>query len=535
MSYTGGTPIIGEGKGDPDKIADWAIANGAQRPDELRDYLDTVYRMAPALGLNPDVVVGQSHLETGGWNSLWWNTRLNPAGIGVTGDARQDAISRVFSNGEAAALGHMLHLYLYTVGDDIPSGFSVNDDPRRLEAIEAGYVGFADVLDNLTNTWAVDDQYGAKIAARMNLMEAAGLLGATGDTKPEAPVATHRYILSAGHRNTNGGGARNEINWTYPSVVALKDAIEDRGGKAWIVQQEDGDGDASRYVNGGLQQAASTCVKLASKYGPFDAYISSHYNGGASPGFHAIFPDAPTGGVDVKANNPLDVRLCRTIRDRVKATNTVRMLSWTADSPGVMSERETGVGAKGYRLGEMYGTMGFRDRTARVIIEASSIDVASEARYINDPKWVRDVYCEAVVDALEDVFGKFREGPVEQPPGPEEPEIPNIPKPEYATADPIEQVADLPPYVKLPNGAQMVRVDHTVKAVKNTPRLQYADPASPRVGPDVPAGSLFDVRYLIINTDGSLYWYSPWATRFRFEDAVPDVAEVDDTPEEQAA
>ena len=105
-------------------------------------------------------------------------------------------------------------------------------------------------------------------------------------------MATHKYILSAGHRNTNGGGAKNEINWTYPSVIALKDAIEDRGGKAWIVQEEDGDGDKTRYVSGGLQAAAAKCVDLASKYGPFDAYISCHYNGGPSPGFHAIFPDS---------------------------------------------------------------------------------------------------------------------------------------------------------------------------------------------------------------------------------------------------
>jgi hypothetical protein len=344
-------------------------------------------------------------------------------------------------------------------------------------------------------------------------------------------MATHKFVLSAGHRNTNGGGARNEINWTYPSVVALKAAIEDRGGQAWIVQEEDGDGDKSRYVNGGLQQAASKCVDLSKKLGPFDAYISSHYNGGPSPGFHAIFPDSPSGGVDVKANNPLDVRLCRTIRDRVRSTNTVRMLSWTADSPGVMSERETGVGSKGYRLGEFYGTLGFRLSTARVIIEASSIDVASEARYINDPHWVRHVYCEAVVDALEDVFGKFSERPDVPAPGPDP--IPEPPKP-YERADPIPELAELPAYVKLPNGAQLIRVDHTVKAVTDTPRLKWASKDSPKIGPDVKAGELFDVAYLIVNADGSLYWYSPWATRFKFDDALPYTADVDDEQEEAA-
>ena len=130
-------------------------------------------------------------------------------------------------------------------------------------------------------------------------------------------MTTHRYILSGGHRNTNRGGATGEVHWTYGATVRLRDAIVRRGGKAWIIQEQDGDSDRTDYLNGGLQQAAVHCTKLAPSLGPFDAYISMHYNGGASPGFHAIFPDAPTGGVDVKANNPLDVKLCRTVRDKV--------------------------------------------------------------------------------------------------------------------------------------------------------------------------------------------------------------------------
>lgn len=338
-------------------------------------------------------------------------------------------------------------------------------------------------------------------------------------------MATHRYILSAGHRNTNGGGAYREIDWTYPSVVAIRNEIVKRGGQAWIVQEEDGDGDPTFYRNGGLQQAASRCVELAKKFGPFDAYISSHYD--SSPGFHAIFPDSPSGGTDIKANNPLDVRLCRAMRDRVKATKTVPMKSWTADSPGVMSERETGVGAKGYRLGEFYGTLGFRLTTARVIIEASG----TGDPYIWKEGWVTGVYAPAIVDALEDVFGVFREAQPEPQPEPNpEPD----PKPIYERADPIPELAELPAYVKLPNGAQLIRVDHTVKAIRDTPRLKWASPDSPAIGPDVKAGELFDVQYLVLNADGSLYWYSPWATRFAFADALPYVADVDDVKEEAA-
>lgn len=328
-------------------------------------------------------------------------------------------------------------------------------------------------------------------------------------------MATHRYIISAGHRNTNRGGAHREIDWTYPNAVALKREIEKRGGKAWIVQEEDGDRDPSFYLNGGLQSAAMRCVALAKVYGPFDAYISLHYD--SSPGFHAIFPD---GANDTKAMNPLDVRLCRAIRDRVKATKTVPMKAWTADGPGSMSEKETNVGSKGYRLGEFYGTIGFRDTTARVILEASG----TGDPYLWKEGWVEDVYCPAIVDGLEDVFGRFSESKPDPKPEP-------VPTPIYATADPIREVADLPAYVRLANGAQLVRTDLTVKALRDTPRLRWADPKGPHIGPNVKQGERFAVQYLIIQPDNTLFWYSPYATRFLFSDTEVYDADVDDVTE----
>lgn len=324
---------------------------------------------------------------------------------------------------------------------------------------------------------------------------------------------SHKFILSMGHRNENRGGANNEINWTPGATRALKEAIIARGGEAWIIQEESGSG--SEWYPGGLQSAATACVNLAKTKGPFKAYISMHYNGGASPGFHAIFPDSWSAG-DQKANNPLDVRLCRRIRDAVKATNTVRMLSWTADSPGVMSERETGVGAQGYRLGEFYGTLGFRATTARVILEASSIDVASERAYINDPNWVRHVYCEAIVDALEDEFGAFREDGGEAPIEPEQPDT------QYATPsfrpalEALKHIdaADIPFMVKDGDDWWFL-VDREVQAITDTPRLQYAHPDSAHVGPIIPSGTSFYVWFAVIGADGLPYGYTLWGTRIR--------------------
>lgn len=290
-------------------------------------------------------------------------------------------------------------------------------------------------------------------------------------------MADHRYILSAGHRNTDRGGASGEIEWTYPSCKALKQAIEARGGQAVIIQEEDGDDDPSFFRNGGLQSAAKKCVGLADMNGPFNAYISSHYNGGASPGFHAIFPDGKDG--DSKDDNPKDVKLCRAIRDRVKATNTVAMLSWTADSPGVMSERETGVGARGFRLGEFVGSRGFRDTTVRVVIEAGSIDVARERVFINDRDWVRNVYAEAIVDALEDVFGAFPEKKVDVTEGFAKPK----PRPALTQYRDRDEVS-IPAAIN-DDDRWYFWIGQEVTVINQTRRMQIADDDAPSVGPDL--------------------------------------------------
>jgi hypothetical protein len=341
------------------------------------------------------------------------------------------------------------------------------------------------------------------------------------------PMATHRFILSAGHRNTDRGGARNEINWTYHIwAKSQKASIEARGGKAWIIQEEDGDNDPSFCVGRGLQNAAQLCVNLAKAVGGVDAYVSGHYNGGASPGFHAIFPDARS-GVDVKANNPLDVRLSRTIRDKVKATGTVNMLAWTADSPGVMSEKETGVGAQGYRLGEFVGTLGFRDTTARVIVEAGSIDTW-EIKHINDINWVRNVYCEAITDALEEVFGKFSDKPVPAPtPEPKPEPVPAYPAPlaipeldKFKSGDLIE----IPSYVDFGDGYRAFWVGDRVRGTAAQKRLRKYDGSEKELTGDwIPVNEEYDVDWLITRPGDTGYhpmYRTPYGTHVWVQNSV---------------
>jgi hypothetical protein len=193
MPFTSSTPIRGKACGSAASVVAWAANRGCKRPDDVRRYVDTVYALAPALDLNPDVIVAQSILETseGGapWASQWWQKRCNPAGIGITGDPVQNDLSRDFRDGQAAARAHLLHLYLYVHGDAVPDGFDKAEDPRWDAAIDAKFARVATTLGDLTNRWAKDDRYGDKIAERLTALEAAGLLSETPTpTEPEKEI-----------------------------------------------------------------------------------------------------------------------------------------------------------------------------------------------------------------------------------------------------------------------------------------------------------------------------------------------------------
>lgn len=88
---------------------------------------------------------------------------------------------------------------------------------------------------------------------------------------------------------------------------------------------------------------------------------------------------------------------------------------------------------------------------------------------------------------------------------------------EYATPVPIREAEGAKPVVHLSNGATLLLSPLTVEAVKDTPRLQYAANGA-KIGPDIKEGETFPVRRLIINPDGSQYWYTRYATRVRYQD-----------------
>lgn len=289
--------------------------------------------------------------------------------------------------------------------------------------------------------------------------------------------------------------------------VKLRDEIQRRGGKAWIIQEEDGDRDPTNSIGRDLNNVARLCVDLAKTVGGVDAYLSMHYGAEPVNGFFVVYPDGRDGGGDSAADNPLDLKLARAIVARVRKTDM-----GIRGTDGLLSERKSNVGIQGYRLGELASTVGFRDTTVRLILEGGNSNSPAELTLLWLDKWQNE-YVSAIADGLEDTFGIFKGGTAPLP----EPAPEPTPKPTYESPSPIRELAGERPLVLLNNGATLVRVDAVVETISETPRLKYAG-GTAIVGPPIPKGERFLTDYLVILENGDKYWYTPWATRIRYDD-----------------
>lgn len=109
--YTVSTPIIGPATGTLAEALSWLdIKAGAET-----EYATELWRLCALVGLDPAVLFAQAAHETGDFSSYWWQYRRNPAGIGITGDKKQNEASQTWANGTDAARAHVAHMIAYTL------------------------------------------------------------------------------------------------------------------------------------------------------------------------------------------------------------------------------------------------------------------------------------------------------------------------------------------------------------------------------------------------------------------------------------
>lgn len=161
--------IVGPPRGSIDEALGYARRAGARRMDDVERYVREIYRLAPAVGMDPAILVAQSALETRNWTSDWWILRLNPAGIGITGDPRQESNSPYYFNGTMAARAQIAHMHAETFGSSraLPAVLR-GVDPTYNDVFGAGWAGKIDTIRELAGTWATDPQYHIKIVRKAN-------------------------------------------------------------------------------------------------------------------------------------------------------------------------------------------------------------------------------------------------------------------------------------------------------------------------------------------------------------------------------
>jgi hypothetical protein len=214
-------------RGDLATASAFARSHGARRLDDACSCLAEVYRLAPAVGLDPAIVVAQSAEETSNWTSDWWRERLNPAGIGITGDATDDAASGTWANGTDAARAQIVHLFVYAVGP-IPDGHLLAPyrdlDPRYRAALAAGYAGIARTIAGLSGRWGQDPNYADNIAQRGNVIfpnlsngtdDSGGSTGTVTFGDVPHPPYTDRLIPDADNRAWDNLGQRRVWGVVY--------------------------------------------------------------------------------------------------------------------------------------------------------------------------------------------------------------------------------------------------------------------------------------------------------------------------------
>jgi hypothetical protein len=129
-----------------------------------------------------------------------------------------------------------------------------------------------------------------------------------------------------------------------------------------------------------------------------------------------------------------------------------------------------------------------------------------------------------LIDAAAAIMKPYQTGQTAGEPAPQ-PDPKPAPAPQYAKPVPIPELVpftakdkDSAKAVVSRGETDFVWVNDTVKAVRDTPRLQLAMQDAKRTGPDIKSGEQFDVLWECTAADGQHYYISGYWTRIKVAD-----------------
>lgn len=193
-TYTAHSPIVGPPLGTADQARRWFTVRSTQYDAPAIDTIINTYeREGAAAGVDWFLALAQCAHETGSLSS-WWSARprRNPAGIGVTGDARHgerpgpawalDADADVWLEGCSfarwdadAVRAHLGRLLAYAVEPARATRAQrlLMDEALRVRLLHPSVWGRHPTIGTFGGVWAVDNGYGIRVAALAERMRRA--------------------------------------------------------------------------------------------------------------------------------------------------------------------------------------------------------------------------------------------------------------------------------------------------------------------------------------------------------------------------
>lgn len=524
MAMTPNDTILGPARGSFMVAWDFATDADAHRLEHVEDYLAEVYRLAPLVGMDPAILVAQSAHETANWTSYWWRLRLNPAGLGINGDPRQNEASGYWANGTDAARAQICHLAAY-VGVEHIEKFELIDkyihlDPRLQAVIDANLDGTVRTIADLAGKWATDPAYHTKIAAKGNLI----FPGIPDQHPQEEPMARPKILLIAGHRSYNDGGNTGEKALTPALAADYYEALHDAGYGVWWLQRDvDGDADPDDTV-GGLD----TVSRLAYLWGTGNAgpkvLLDLHYGGEGVRGVFAIIPDVTglrTGApmtqlaTDTWENNVFDRRVAKVWIDQVRQRTGIPLRTVGVREPGLMDEHQTGVGLEhGARLATFAYTSPLASEMTRLVLEHGNLNPAApnDREIIFTDDFTQKCAAAALV-AIGTVYGVAEIPPIVPEPAPDEPKHQLPPGMSPGMARRLYGAYDAPWDVlyqfNLAKAASQVWLARGKRSIPNGSTWEDEKARWPRLIEVIRRGKEGDRGFVYRWSDGSTYWSKP--------------------------
>ena len=334
---------------------------------------DCIVGRAGDSGLLASFLAGQILHETG---NLRFGGDVQPdqftfAGLGATGGVPGLSFSDVDTGIRAVVAHHMAYIYGPVSKWPEATQAFVKDDPRAIFVVAGPYAGSVKIVSDYgSGKWAASPSllYSAAIVRWgnecINNSDPSKVTPAIVPTPIVPKGEPLKVALAAGHHNSDGGNSI-EYDLVGPLTHAYHEAFTAVGADVRVITPEDGSG----QFPGGLQDVARKVVEWSNDGWEAELFLECHTNGSnGTRGAFGIYPDSGS-DVDTEARDNL-------IPAMVRAGTAATGIPIYGD--GTMSEKVTGVGASGYRLGIFLVTEPLAETCTRLIIEHGAHDSSAD-------------------------------------------------------------------------------------------------------------------------------------------------------------